>query len=382
MSGVVGQHDTASMKRDAVQRFQRERAEYLRAARPARPPSVTVVGNGVIGMTIAEELALVGIDDITIVSDRDVMDTTSAIAAGLIEPIAGTVDPAGLRLELEAFKHSYRAWAAEAAAVGSMVVVRKVVTYSQTRTGPLPWQTVVDGYRELDEEELHPLYREASGVEFMSFVVDTPRWLVSLRERLYAHGVRFETRRLASLDEVTGADLVINASGIGAAHLAHDPTVYRGDGHIVVVKRPPGLNDVFMDERRRLEDVARDPRRVNMVYIIPRVSDVVLGGTLFDSWDATAEPSPIAGMAERIRELTMQIEPRLSKSEVIAYRVGARPRRTAGTRLELDTTSHRMPVVHAYGTGGSGWTLAPGVARGAAILASSTWDADVEYNLG
>jgi D-amino-acid oxidase len=78
-------------------------------------------------------------------------------------------------------------------------------------------------------------------------------------------------------------------------------------------------------------------------------------------------------MAEHLRRLAAQIDPRLRDAPILGYHVGARPRRTAGVRVELDP-SGSVPVVHCYGQGGSGWTLAPALAEEAvSLLAAATW---------
>jgi glycine/D-amino acid oxidase-like deaminating enzyme len=295
--------------------------------------------------------------------DRPTAELASFIAAGLIEPVAGTSDPAGASLELNLFAASYEAWRREAALRPDLVMRRRVTAYTTRRSGPLPWHATVDGYREVDDAELHPRYRDAQAAQFSSYVVDTPRWLAEGLTELRARGVTFVERHLMSLDELGEFDAVVNATGLAAAELVGDPELHRGNGHLAFVSRPAGFEDVFMDEQRDPAAVQADPFHANMLYAIPRAHDVVIGGTLFDAPATDREPVPIDGMASHLVNLLSDIEPRLRGTRLLGYRVGSRPRRTSGTRLEFDADTYAVPVVHCYGTGGSGWTLAPGIAR-------------------
>lgn len=326
---------------------------------------VTVVGCGVIGMSISAALVDAGAV-VNVIAEKRPTFTTSCVAAGLIEPVAGTADPAGAALELDAFRRSYRTWAARALSRDGLVVRRRVIVYTRGRTAPLPWHDAVDDYRELSRGERHPLFVDHQAAAFTSLVVDTRRWLEAAHRHLEARGVRFTIGRVNSLD--LPGDLIVNAAGVQAGLLAGDDSVFRGDGHVVYVRRPAGVRDVLMEESRSEADMRREALPINMRYLIPRVDDVVLGGTLIDSADLSREPRPWPQVARRILELAIEIEPRLSGAPVLGYRVAARPRRRAGTRLDLERSSGRPGVLHCYGCGGSGWTLAPALSEMALAL--------------
>lgn len=326
-----------------------------------------VVGCGVIGLSLADALRRAGAD-VVVVADRTPLQTTSAVAAGLIEPVAGTSDPVGAALELAAFDSAYKVWRRRAQ-VSDLVIERKVVHYAQGRTGPLPWHSSVADYRELEPFERHPLYTDYDAASYTTFVVDTPAWLQAAQHDLATRGVTFTRRRVDSLE--FDCHLVVNATGLGAARLADDSDVFRGDGHVVYVRRPTDVTDVLMEETRTEEAMVHETLPVEMRYVIPRVGDVVLGGTLIDSWDVTNEPEPWPEIAARILELAIDVEPRLAGAEVLGYRAAARPRRLNGTRLELQTKGPAVPILHCYGSGGSGWTLAPGLTGMAMALVSA-----------
>jgi D-amino-acid oxidase len=61
----------------------------------------------------------------------------------------------------------------------------------------------------------------------------------------------------------------------------------------------------------------------------------------------------------------------IDKPTVLAERVGLRPFRRSGVRLERDQLRDGRTVVHNYGHGGAGFTLSWGCAREVLELATS-----------
>jgi len=60
---------------------------------------------------------------------------------------------------------------------------------------------------------------------------------------------------------------------------------------------------------------------------------------------------------------------RIEKPNVLTERVGLRPFRRSGVRLERDQLRDGRMVIHNYGHGGSGFTLSWGCAREVVDLA-------------
>ena len=103
-----------------------------------------------------------------------------------------------------------------------------------------------------------------------------------------------------------------------------------------------------------------DPQR--LVYVVPRVNDVVLGGTAQEG-DEDRRPDPAT--TEAIRARCAALIPALRDAPVVDVAVGLRPARPA-VRLEAEGR-----VVHCYGHGGAGVTLAWGCAGEVAALLGS-----------
>jgi D-amino-acid oxidase len=147
--------------------------------------------------------------------------------------------------------------------------------------------------------------------------------------------------------------LVVNCTGLGARTLCDDDRVYPLRGQVVRV-RNPGLTRCLAD------DVG--PRALS--YVVPRRRDVVLGGTAdAHAWDRTPDPA----VTQRILARCAELEPRLRDADVLDVNVGLRPARDE-VRLETERVGTGV-VIHNYGHGGAGFTLAWGCADEVLALA-------------
>ena len=175
-------------------------------------------------------------------------------------------------------------------------------------------------------------------------------WLVG---RLRALGGAIERRHVAALDELE-ADAVVNCAGLGARELAGDASLTAVRGQVVRVTAP-GVQEWLLDQS--------DPER--LVYVVPRERDVVLGGTAQEgAEDRTADPATTAAIRARCAALV----PALRDAPVVGVAVGLRPVRPT-VRLEAEGR-----VVHCYGHGGAGVTLAWGCALEVAALLGAGGD--------
>ena len=177
-------------------------------------------------------------------------------------------------------------------------------------------------------------------------LVDTTIYLDYLIDRFQKAGGEIKSGvRIEKLEDVAG-DLVINCAGIGARQLARDADLEPHRGQVAVV---PKLDDIHC------AIVCDD---APLMYVIPRTNDCVFGGTndVSDDWD----PDPMttkAIVAECSRALGIE------KPGVLRERVGLRPFRKSGVRLEKEKLTDGRTVIHNYGHGGSGFTLSWGCAE-------------------
>lgn len=329
---------------------------------------VTVVGAGVVGLTTAWRLAGEGIG-VRVVTDRPAEESTSIVAAAIWFPYLAEPHDRVARWGLETFEWLRALAAAEPAAGVSMSLCYGAAVDERR---PAWADAVPAAYapRFVPFDELPEAVRRLTAASpppgawrLIAPQVTPALHLPWLRQRL-----EIEVRTsITNLDAVDG-DFVVNCTGPRAGALIDDPELKPTFGQIVAA--PPGsvANDyVWADDR------APDAP----VYFIPRAGETVLGGSNLagnqlrgrasrrlpeepskgDSperpWELPSLPEPRAevgaAIVERFRQAGFEIEPGRSLA-------GWRPTRSA-VRVERDGR-----VIHNYGHGGAGFTLAYGSA--------------------
>jgi D-amino-acid oxidase len=293
-----------------------------------------VVGAGVVGLTTAVRLREAGIEASVVARDEP-LDTTSAVAAALWYPYRAL--PAERVTAWSA--QSYSALACLAEVPGSGVRMLEG-TERLAPDAPDPWW----------REAVPSLQRTREGLRFVAPAVDMSVHLPWLVGRLHALGGAVERREVASLDELD-ADAVVNCAGLGARELAGDDSLVAVRGQILRVAAPE-VREWLLDQS--------DPQR--LVYVVPRIDDIVLGGTADEgAEDRTPDPET----TDAIRARCAALIPALRDAPLVGVAVGLRPARPA-VRLEAEGR-----VVHCYGHGGAGVTLAWGCAGEVAALLRS-----------
>jgi D-amino-acid oxidase len=107
-----------------------------------------------------------------------------------------------------------------------------------------------------------------------------------------------------------------------------------------------------------------------VAYIVPRLHDVVLGGT-DDEGNESTEPDPTVtqGILRRCAQLAPDF-PAPTPDDVLSVVCGLRPVRST-VRLEAEHPTPERLLVHNYGHGGAGVTLSWGCAAEVASLVAS-----------
>ena len=184
-------------------------------------------------------------------------------------------------------------------------------------------------------------------------LMDTTIYLEYLASRFLAAGgsitanVFFE--KLEDVDDEFV--LVINCAGMGARELVHDVDLEPHRGQVAIVPKIDLGCAIVCDEPP-------------LMYAIPRANDCVFGGTNELSDDREIHPAVTSRIvAECSRVL------KISNPQILAERVGLRPFRKSGVRLERDCLRDGRTVIHNYGHGGAGFTLSWGCAREVVNLA-------------
>ncbi|WP_127502313.1 FAD-dependent oxidoreductase [Actinoplanes solisilvae] len=300
--------------------------------------TVSIIGGGVIGLTVAHELATDG-HDVTVIAARDHHASVSSVAAAIWFPHAVS---ATARV-LASASTSYDRLVALADDPTSGVRLRHGTVVHRTPDPDLSWTTA-----------LPDVAATPTGVRCLLPLAVTDVYLSWLRKKDQDLGVRFEARPVSSvsLDEVPG-DAVVVAAGLGSAALVGgDDELYPIRGQVVRLANP-GLTDWLLD----------GDNPAGLTYVVPRDHDVVCGGTDdVGSWDETIHDDVEAGILARVTALV----PELEGQAILSRAVGLRPARS-GVRLEL-VPGHPRPVIACYGHGGAGFTLSWGEAADVAAL--------------
>lgn len=324
--------------------------------------SICVVGAGVQGLSsalrITEEYGAEKVN-IYVVAEAFYNQTTSFGSGGLWEPyqIAGTPDEKINSWGEYAFKHFLQLYRQQE---GSVAGVQLLTAYSLLEehedSTPPSWKDIVFNFNLLSKGDIARMglpSKYVKGFTFGTLVIEQKYYLRWLMDKLKSLGnVTFIQKKLSSLNEVRSVlsrhvslDAIVNCCGLGAFSMMGDAEMYPIRGQVLRVKAP-WINSVFFFGKS---------------YIIPNVDSVVLGGTAQKGdWNTVVSNED----TEKILNDICAVFPSIRNASIESVWVGLRPGRTP-LRLDSELVSlegEEVLVVHCYGHGGSGITLAMGCA--------------------
>jgi len=314
--------------------------------------TVAIIGAGVSGLTCGIVLAERGYRT-AIFAKETGQQTTSGAAAALWFPY--DAEPAERVIPWAVDSHKKLVDLGRDSRTGVSII--ELRQFSRTGEIQIPEWAIPLGARSLSSSVMSsevetPLTVNSSGFKSGYAItvplMDTTIYLDYLADRFVAAGgsivanVHFE--KLEDVDRKF--DLVINCAGIGARKLVQDVDLEPHRGQVAIVPRIEGFSYAIVCDDAPL------------MYAIPRRNDCVFGGTNDLSSDLAADPTTTDRiLAECSRML------KIEKPNVLAERVGLRPFRKLGVRLQRDQLRDGRTVIHNYGHGGSGFTLSWGCAR-------------------
>src|SRR5262245_43124836 len=315
--------------------------------------NVAIVGAGVSGLTCGVVFAERGYRAV-IFAKKASQQTTSSVAAAVWFPYH--VEPAErvIPLALE----TYQALVDLARFPESGVSMIESRQFLRTGEIAIPDWAIPLGARRLSSEAtgLWPVldrvqrrsYSFKSGFSLPVPLTDTTIYLDYLAARFRKAGGKIHANvSFEKLEEVESKfDLVINCAGIGARELVHDVELEPHRGQVAIVTTIENLSCAIVCDDEPL------------MYAIPRGNDCVFGGTNELSHNLAADPATTSRIVTECSRV-LNIE----KPRVLAERVGLRPFRKSGVRIERGAMRDRRAVIHNYGHGGAGFTLSWGCAR-------------------
>ena len=302
---------------------------------------VAIVGAGVSGLTCGVLFAERGCH-IAIFAKETGQQTTSGAAAALWFPYDAEPAKKVIRWALQTYKVLVDLTKNSRSGV-SMIELRQ---FSRTGEIQIPQWAIRLGARQINRDEVLPAF--TSGFMMNVPLMDTTIYLDYLAKRFLAAGgeingdVRFEKLEAVSPE----FHLVINCSGIGAKTLVSDADLEPHRGQVAIVPKIDNLSCAIVCDDAPL------------MYAIPRTNDCVFGGTNEISDNLDADPTATARILDECSRVL-----KIDNPTVLAERVGLRPFRKSGVRLERGKFRDGRAVIHNYGHGGSGFTLSWGCAE-------------------
>lgn len=297
-----------------------------------------MIGAGISGMASAFELVAAG-HRVSIFAKAFSPDITSNRAAAFWLPYHIRNDKRGIDWCRKSYE-VYRSLAGDPATGISMKTLIKVVADDVPEVDR-SWKDFMPpgSYRPIEASQLLPGYIEGDEAEVP--LIETQIFLPWLQSQLKEKGVRFQQRTITGLNELKGYDRVVNCSGLGARELCNDVSLIPYRGQVALLSPNVDL-PIFLDNEK--------PQ-----YIVPRKDAIIVGGTYEENvFDECTEPATI----EFLLQKAFDIYPELKQHQYLGSWAGLRPHR-ADVRLEKEEGTN---IIHNYGHGGSGFTLAFGCA--------------------
>ncbi len=310
---------------------------------------IAVVGQGIIGLTSAQRLRQLGFS--VHVFSKELFHETNSLSAGAywwphkVYPehrVSGWA------------KISFEEYRRLQDIAGSGVFFQKHLRFCLDVDDSLYALDLVDEWERIDASEYGMACAAAFSV--MIPVIDVPKFMPYLRDQLLKAGVEIHIREVESPEELFPEfDLVVNCTGVWASRFARDPLVYPIRGQIVRVSAQTDIQG-----SRRLYQ-----NQGGLTLILPRSEDIILGGT---SQEKNWSREPSTQDTQTILKECAKLFPEVKRSQMLGISVGLRPGRSE-IRLELELPSPEKPIIHNYGHGGGGYTVAWGCADEVAAIA-------------
>ena len=209
------------------------------------------------------------------------------------------------------------------------------------------------GFRhvELDSEEARAVNAPSDCTDiwaFLTYILNCSNYLQWLMSLFRGYGGLIEKRKIFSLDELDSYDIIINCTGLGSHELVADHTLQPARGQHILIEAPWATHFAV-----NIRDNSGQ-----LIYIQPRVTNTILGGTIDrGNWSKTVDPDTTGRILKDCKDLI----PSLSKATIVDGWACLRPLRKT-IRLERDVSANGTPLIHCYGHGGQGGMLSWGCA--------------------
>jgi D-amino-acid oxidase len=300
---------------------------------------ILVLGAGVVGLSSALRLARETKHRVTVWA-KDLTKSASQDAAAFWWPWRADGEQ-HMRWSLESLEH-FRKLDDHAG-----VINRKIISLAQNHRAIPSWCNVVPSCRYATESEVTEALPNGIVIEGVP-VIDPFVYLDWLKKRLKEAGVKIEVRQVENLQEALKEySIVINCTGTAARDLCGDDQLQTVGGEFIKVRGIVVKSVIFTGE-------SDDSR-----FVVPQGYYTMIGGTHpANSPAIIADQKDAVAMIDIVKKLSQNVK--LTQNDIIG---GARATyaKRPSIRLEVERVSGGH-IIHNYGYGGSGYTLAYGCA--------------------
>jgi D-amino-acid oxidase len=301
--------------------------------------TIAIIGAGISGLSCAYLLSKKNYS-ITVFAKAFSPDITSNRAAAFWFPYHIRNDKRGIEWSKKSYEF-YKALSANASTGISMKQLIKVLRENVVEEEPVWIDFMPEGSCNIiPKEKLKPGIAKAYDV--LVPLIETQIFLPYLQQLLKEKNVVFEQGTVENFSELSSFDIILNCTGLGSRKLCNDASVIPVRGQVGLIETKTEM-PIYLDNEMPL-------------YLVPRKDAMIVGGTYEENiFDETTEPKTI----EHLLNNAYSVFPELKNQKIIGSWAGLRPYRSE-VRVEHEAGTN---IIHNYGHGGSGFTLAFGCAE-------------------
>ncbi|CAF0966012.1 unnamed protein product [Brachionus calyciflorus] len=322
---------------------------------------IAILGSGIIGLTTAHRLTEIHHElnlqtplDISIISDKFGVDTTSDGAGGLFRPddrfIPGVPKELVKKWATESFKYFDKLLFGKDGGKAGIFQASGYQMFDDERIDP-SYKDYVYQFRHLTEHELNQFPKKFKYGYFSTTIgIDTRIYMNYLVSILNSKGVHFKKQKITSQDnflsEYPQYDIIFNCLGFGSIEFCNDKQMVPIRGQMIRVKAPWIKHFYYTDDN---------------CYIIPNVNTICLGGTRQrDNFSLDFNQDDKEGILERCKQLCPSLESASIEWDWVGLRPHREPIRVEKEVVMCQKTKKEKIIIHNYGHGGNGIALSRG----------------------
>ncbi len=275
---------------------------------------------------------------VEIISKNFSPDITSNRAAAFWFPYHVRNDKRGIGWCQAAFEY-YHSHTGEETGISMIKLIKAVKNNSGDEDSWIEF--IPEGHLNILENEAAPKGYDKA-YEVLVPLMETQIFLPWLYKQAQAHNAVLIKQEVTDLYALSKQyDVVINCTALGARTLCNDTAVIPVRGQVVLLE--PGYPDFILLDNQ------------TPAYVVPRKDATIVGGTYEENvFDERTEEESLKDILRRAYGALQGLEGR----KIIGNWAGLRPYRPT-VRLEREEGTN---IIHNYGHGGSGYTLAFGCA--------------------